>query len=542
MRSKAFYCLLLLLAIGNSCFAISTNPIQGLVHRVAPAYENRISFGTISADSGKDVFELEYSQGKLIIRGNNFNSMAVGLNYYLNNYCHTTVSWYKNDAVYLPEVMPVITGKIKRSARVKNRFFLNYCTFGYTMPWWQWADWERLIDWMALHGINMPLSITGEEMVWYKVWKKFGLTDEQIRSYFTGPAYLPWHRMANIDRWGGPLPFSWLNGQFALQKKIVARERDLNMTPVLPAFAGHVPAAIKTRFPNAKITSLGEWGGFSKKYRSNFLDPFDPLFNKIQQSFLTEQTKAFGTDHIYGADPFNEVTPPSWEPDYLASVSKTIYGSMAAVDPKAVWLQMSWLFYIDKDKWTNERIRSFLTAVPQNKMMLLDYYCENTEVWKLTDSFYKQPYLWCYLGNFGGNTMLVGNLKEVEARMENALNNGGANLSGIGSTLEGFDMNPGMYDYVFEKAWSEGPVDVNKWINGWAKRRPGGNDRHVENAWQQLLNTAYGSKDELGAAALTNAKPGFTGHGNWTTNPAISYKNADLLAAWQQLLQSNVKA
>jgi len=47
-------------------------------------------------------------------------------------------------------------------------------------------------------------------MVWYKVWKKIGLTDEEIRSYFTGPVYLPWHRMANIDGWNGPLPMQWL--------------------------------------------------------------------------------------------------------------------------------------------------------------------------------------------------------------------------------------------------------------------------------------------------------------------------------------------
>jgi len=542
-RSTILYCFIFLLVAGNACFAAqkNTDPIQALARRIAPAYEGRLVFENIAADSGRDVFELEGIKGKVFIRGNDFNSMAVGLNHYLKYYCHTSVSWFKNDAVVLPVVMPGVAQKIRQVARVKDRFFLNYCTFGYTMPWWSWSDWERCIDWMALNGINMPLSITGEEAVWYKVWKKFGLTDAQILGYFTGPAYLPWHRMANIDHWEGPLPTSWLENQVALQKKIVARERDLNMTPVLPAFAGHVPGAIKTKFPDAKITRLGKWGGFTEDYESNFLDPFDPLFKKIQQSFLSEQTKVFGTNHVYGADPFNEVTPPSWTPDYLASVSKTIYNTMADVDPKAVWLQMSWLFYIDRDKWTNERIKAFVTAVPQNKMILLDYYCENTEVWKITDGFFKQPYLWCYLGNFGGNTMLVGNLNEVEQRMENAFNNGGANLWGIGSTLEGFDMNPMMYDYVFEKAWSAGPVDVNKWVDSWAERRIGSNDEHVKKAWQILLKTVYAPKDHLGAATLTNAKPGLTGHGNWTTNPAIDYKNSELLEAWHQLLQANEK-
>lgn len=47
---------------------------------------------------------------------------------------------------------------------------------------------------------------------------------------------------------------------------------------------------------------------------------------------------------------------------------------------------------------------------------------------------------WCYLGNFGGNTTLTGNVKESGDRLDNALINGGSNLRGIGSTLEGLDV------------------------------------------------------------------------------------------------------
>ena len=133
----------------------------------------------------------------------------------------------------MPETLPVPEKTFSAEAKVDRRFFLNYCTYGYTMPYWQWKDWERFIDWMALNGVNMPLAITGQEAVWYKVWKKLGLTDQEIRSYFTGPTYLPWHRMANIDGWNGPLPMEWLDNQVELQKKILARERELNMKPLI---------------------------------------------------------------------------------------------------------------------------------------------------------------------------------------------------------------------------------------------------------------------------------------------------------------------
>ena len=35
------------------------------------------------------------------------------------------------------------------------------------------------------------------------------------------------------------------------------------MKPVLPAFAGHVPPAMKKYFPSANITQLGGWNTFN---------------------------------------------------------------------------------------------------------------------------------------------------------------------------------------------------------------------------------------------------------------------------------------
>ncbi len=517
--------------------------VRQLLQRLVPAHAQQFVCEKIAAGAkGEETFELKSRDGKIVLGGTNANAMAVGLNHYLKYYCHTNVSWYAANPVSMPEILPAIEGTIHRDARCKDRFFLNYCTFGYTMPWWQWNDWERLIDWMALHGVTMPLAITGQEAVWYRVWQKFGLNDEQIRNYFTGPAHLPWHRMANIDYWQGGLPHSWLDHQLELQKRIVAREREFNMTPVLPAFAGHVPAAIVTAHPGAKITLLGDWGGFDKKYLCHFLDPLDPLFKQIQKEFLTEQTKLFGTDHIYGCDPFNEVKPPSWEPDYLAKVGTTIHESMAAVDPDARWLQMTWVFYYDRKHWTNERIKAMVRSVPQDKMILLDYYGEMQEVWKMTEKYFNQPYLWCYLGNFGGNTMLAGNLKTVEERIENTFANGGSNLTGIGSTLEGFDVNPVMYDYLFEKAWTKGATNIDDWIRSYAASRCGGEDRNFIEAWEILFNKVYTKPAVLGQGMLTNARPTLTGHGNWSTNPAIHYDNRDLLRVWELLLKTRDKS
>lgn len=506
--------------------------VEQLTHRLIPDYADRFVF-EVAPEKDKDYYSLESKGGKILIRGNNANSMAAGLNYYLKYYCLTTVSWYADIPVEMPDALPEVKEPVTIEAKVDNRFFLNYCTYGYSMPFWQWQDWERLIDWMALNGVNMPLAITGQEAVWYKVWEKEGLTDEEIRSYFTGPTYLPWHRMANIDGWNGPLPMEWLESQAELQKKILARERELNMTPVLPAFAGHVPAALKRIHPDANIQYLGKWAGFDDKYRCHFLNPEEPLFAKIQKSFLEEQEKMFGTDHIYGVDPFNEVDPPSWEPEYLAQVSSDMYKTLVAADPEAVWLQMTWMFYHDRDLWTAPRIKALLTGVPQDKMMLLDYHCENVELWQTTDKFHGQPYIWCYLGNFGGNTTLTGNVKESVKRLDNALQNGGDNLRGIGSTLEGLDVHQFPYECIFEKAWTI-DRDERSWVDCLADRHVGAVSAPVREAWHILYDDIF-----VQVPRTLGILPGYrpqmwNNHDRRTSN---EYDNATLFRVWELLLE-----
>ena len=503
---------------------------MALARRMSPALTDKVQFKKIGADRGRDVFTLESRDGKVVIGGNNAGAMAVGLNRYLNRYCLTTVSWYADVAVQLPDRLPDVPAAERVTARVPQRFFLNYCTWGYTMPFWQWHDWERFIDWMALNGVNLPLAITGQEAVWYNVWTSLGMSDEQVRAYFTGPAYLPWHRMANIDGWCGPLPKQWLEHQTALQQHIVERERALGMRPVLPAFAGHVPGALRTLFPKADIQALGSWAGFDEQYRTYFLNSEDPLYSRIQRLFLEEQTRLFGTDHIYGIDPFNEVDPPSFEPDYLNKVTRHIYESLTAVDPDAEWLQMAWFLYYQRKDYTPERTRAMLTGVPQGKMTMLDYYCEYKEMWRDHEGFYGQPFIWCYLGNFGGNTNVQGRVREAGERIERALQECGPSLVGIGSTLEGLDVQQFPYEYILEKAWDYGKTD-DQVINQLADRHAGCVSPHAREAWRLLYDRVLDITPGNFAAPLPCSYPTMG-----KESRAVKYNPSELLAVWDALL------
>ncbi len=87
---------------------------------------------------------------------------------------------------------------------------------------------------------------------------------------------------------------------------------------------------------------------------------------RIGKMFIEEQVREYNrTDHVYNCDVFNEMTPRSSDPAYLAGTSRAVYRAMLAADPRAVWMMQGWLFYHAADFWKGEQIKALLTAVPQ---------------------------------------------------------------------------------------------------------------------------------------------------------------------------------
>jgi len=524
------------------------NTVSALIERILPGHSKDFIVETIETPPEEDVFEVEASEnGKIVLRGNSPLSQAVAFNWYLKHDAFVSVSWYADDAVSVPPELPLPKEKTHKTTKQKNRFFLNYCTFGYSMPYWRWRDWERFIDWMALNGINLPLAQTGNEYVWQKVWKEYGLTDGEIRKFFSGPSHLPWHHMSNLD--GGPdeLPQSYIDGQHALQKQILQRERSLGMTPVLCAFAGHVPGALKTRFPSANIKRLAiEWGKYPACW---FLDPMDPLFKEIETKFITEQTKEYGTDHWYATDPFNEIAPPKWDAGYLAGVAKAIYEGMAEADPEAIWMQMSWTFFVDRKQWTNERLSAMINAAPKGHMVILDYVSEANEGFRSTENYFGAPFIWNYLGNYGGNTSLIGPINKINDCLTRAMNDPAlANFSGVGGTLEGLN-NPVVYELPFNRVWEGPQMDLSQWVRDQARARAGGPDPKVEQAWELLREKFLKDKRkhyingvifQVTHPALRPSVP--PDKGDRMVKVQLPYANEDLAEVWSLLLQAGPKA
>lgn len=503
-----------------------------LVKRIVPQEASRFSVSLLEKQDGKDFFEVDRENGKIALRGTTGVAIASALNYYLKNYCHCQITWNGTN-LNLPNPLPEVPTKVHKETPYTYRYYLNYCTFNYSMSWWDLDRWQKEIDYMALNGINMPLALTGQNIIWDRVYKKLGFSTKELTPFFSGPAYFSWFWMGNLDGWGGPLPESWMKSHEILQKNILSRERELGMTPILPAFTGHVPPTFKDKFPQASLKKT-TWLDYPQVY---ILDPKDPMFEKIGKLFIEEETKTYGTDHYYSSDTFNENLPPTNDSTYLNNVSKKIYGAMAAADPKATWVMQGWLFYYQSDFWKPKQIQAIFSAVPDKKMIILDLWSESHPVWKQTEAYYGKSWIWCMLHNFGGNVSMRGNLKEIATAPSAALHDSkSGNLLGIGLTPEAIEQNPVMYELMLENVWRKEPIEVTSWLTDYLNRRYGKTNEDALAGWKILQKTVYASDNQNdGSQSIVTSRPTF----ERSSDKKREYASEALLPAWSFMVKAS---
>jgi alpha-N-acetylglucosaminidase len=517
----------------QACFA--------LIKRIIPQHAAKFDVGFIAKDGDNDTYELESTGNKIMLRGNNEVAVASALNYYLKNYLHYDIGWNTVEVHKYPVILPAIPKKIHKSSPYKYRYSFNYCTFNYSASWWTWDRWQRTIDWMALNGINMPLALTGQNSVWHSVYKNMGFSDKEMNGFFTGPAYFNWFWMGNLDGWGGPLSVSFMKKHEELQKKILSRERELGMKPILPAFTGHVPRSFKTHFPNAKLFTT-TWGDdFPGVAFSSMLDPNDSMFTEIGKKFMEEQTRTYGTDHFYSADTFNEMMPPSNDSTFLDKVGKKIYQSMAQTDTAATWIMQGWMFNYSPSFWQPTQMKALLNAVPNGKVIVLDLWADVNPEWDKTEAFYGKPWIWCMLHNFGGTNSLYGDLKKIGNDPNKAFHDKNAGrMLGIGLTMEAIDQNPVVYALMLDNVWRNDTINLDSWLKQYAHQRYGKQNADAEKAWAVLKNTTYSGQPWWGTASIITGRPTFDDEAKWTRT-YLHYKPAELLPAWSNLVAASAQ-
>lgn len=472
--------LLFLLACLCIPFSLWSNPVDGLLERICPGASHK--FIIQLQKGGNDFFELDQKGNKVVIRGNNYVNIATGLNWYLKYYAGIHLSWNGMTA-QLPESLPKVDTPLRKETNLSLRYDFNYCTYSYTMAFWDWNRWEKEIDWMALHGINLPLAAVGQECVWKNMLAKLGYTKEEINKFIAGPAFLAWWAMNNLEGWGGPNPDSWYTQQEALQKKILKRMREYGIEPVFPGYSGMVPHDANQKL-GLNVTEPKLWNGFT---RPAFLLPTDSRFKEIAALYYKEQEKLFGKANYYSMDPFHELEDTG-SVDFDAA-GKAVLHAMKAVNPKATWVIQG---------WTENPRPEMIKNLNNGDILILDLFSECRpmwgipSIWKREKGYEQHDWLFCMLENFGGNIGLHGRMDQLLNNFYLTKNNPlAAHLKGIGLTMEGSENNPVMFELMCELPWRPEKFTKEEWLKGYIKARYGTYDETVAKAWDILANGIY---------------------------------------------------
>ena len=461
--------------------AVQGSPVHDLLDRIDPGASAKFRIEVVR--DSVDFFEIDQAGDKVVVRGNDFVSIATGINWYLKYYAGVHLTW-NNMKAKLPAVLPPVKEKERHETGLKYRYDFNYCTYSYSMAFWDWERWEREIDWMALHGVNLPLVVTGMENVWRNILTQVGYSKQEVNEFVAGPGFLAWWYMNNLEGWGGPNPDAWYDHQERLMVRIIRRMYEYGMEPVYPGYAGMLPNNAAEKL-GVEVSEPGTWCGYK---RPAFLKPSDPAFERIARLYYVEMERLFGKAKFYSMDPFHEGGKVDGVD--LPAAGQAIMKTMKEANPEAVWVIQAWQ--------VNPR-PAMIDGLNAGDLLVLDLSSENRPMWGDPDSpwyrekgYGKHDWLYCMLLNFGGNVGMYGRMDRVINGFYTAKGHpNGKTMQGVGMTPEGIENNPVMYELLMELPWRTDKFTKEEWLKGYATARYGAADPKLIQAWKILGETAY---------------------------------------------------
>ncbi len=479
-----------LLGVHGAASGKADNPVAALVERLQPGQSSRFIFELAEQQSPDDFFELDSKGNKIVVRGNNYISVAAGLNWYLKYYAGVQVAWNNPHPRLSNLKFPKPKTVERHTTDMLVRYYMNYCTFSYSTAFWDWERWEREIDWMALHGINLPLSLTGAATVWRNTLLELGFDKTQIDNFIAGPAHQAWWLMNNLEAWGGPNPADWYDKQAELEQKIVVRYREWGIQPVFAGYGGMVPndTAMWRKLGLTQVQDPGLWCGYQ---RPGFLLPTDPMFGRIADTYYKNLKALYGEDARYFAiDPFHE--GGSTNGVDLPAAGAAIYNAMKRANPGAVWVAQAWQSCPHPE---------MIQDLPGGDVLVLDLFSESRPMWgdpqspwRREKGFGRHDWVYCMLLNFGGNVGMYGKMQRVidGYYLARSQRDGNARfLKGVGTAPEGIENNPIMFELLYELPWRPEKFDRIRWVEDYVQARYGRTLPQAVDAWKILANTVY---------------------------------------------------
>ncbi|MER5934885.1 alpha-N-acetylglucosaminidase [Streptomyces sp. NPDC002054] len=507
--------------------AFADTPAQAALKRLLPRQAGQFTLEPGAAGpAGQDTFTVSGTAGRITIHGNTPATQLTGVGWYLQHVAGADIGWPGDSLGELPEVLPAVPEPVTRSALVPHRYALNDTDDGYSGAYRSFAQHQRQIDLLALHGVNEVLVQAGAEYPYYRALQGFGYTAGELLEWIPGPAHQSWWLLQNLTGFGGPVSEQLLTARVALGRQIADQVRGLGMTPVLPGFFGTVPPGFSARNGSASVIPQGDWAGFE---RPDWLDPTEPVFARLAAAYYAEQRAAFGDSAMYRMSPLHE-GGQTGTVDVRAAAG-AVQAALHAAHPGALWAVLGW-----QDDPTSE----LLAGVDTSKLLILDGLSDRYNRLDREARWGGVPYAIGTIYNFGGHTTIGANTSVWIDRFEAWRGKADSALRGTAYMPEATGTNPAAFDLFTDLAWEPGPVDQKRWFADFAARRYGRPDAQAAAAWEELRLGPYSTSSGLWSESqdsLFTARPSLTavGAAHWSPK-AMRYPAAHVRRALDHLL------
>lgn len=439
-------------------------------------YEGAIELETLESQSGFDEYELEARGGTIRIRATSGTAAGAALNFYLKKFCRYYYGILTRSGT-LPPVPPDTDGIWRERSVFHYRYAFNYCTFGYSFAFYDWADWERMTDYLILAGYNLVLNPVGNECVWLELLQEFGYSRKDAKGWLSAPNYLPWQWMMNLSGFDSAYPDYWFTEQCEISRRLTRKLQEFGMGVMLPGYGGMVPDDFPSRFPGARVVGQDQWNGFG---RPSFLLPEDERFPGMAGRYYAIQKKLLGTEsaHYYSVDPFHEGGRK--DGIRLEAFARGILDAMKAADGKAVWAFQGWQANPD---------RNMLSALNREDVLICNLHGSLSP--DGGDDFLGYPHIYCTVNNFGGQQILRGDALGLYTVPHKLASSPHTACCGIGLMPEGAECDECLFDIVGELAVRESPLTFHAYVEEWLTARYGFADKRLCEAWQYLFEKVY---------------------------------------------------
>lgn len=452
--------------IDNIPFFLDEKEIYNFITRLTnETYASTFKVIKIDNNDPYDYYKMYCKDNKIIVEATSGVAFATAFNYYLNNYCSVYIGFITRNGI-LPIVPPMFNEVIENKSKFLYRYFLNYCTFGYSFAYFKKNDFEHLLDVIFLNGYNLVLNPVGQEAVWHRLLLKLGYSKEEAKAFLVPLPFMPWFNMMNMSSEEYDYNFE---DRINLARFINNRLYAFGASPMKVGYAGMVPNDYSTRFKDSLVKNQGLWCGYDRPeillYNDCKYDEIASLFYKIQDELLD-----FKDSHFYSIDPFHE----GGIKDGINITEFGIhnYNQMHKHDSKAVWAFQGW--------GDNPDIE-MLKGLNKEDVLVINLKADKIDL--------GYPYIFGCVNNYGGKNLLRGNIKQIiEKSYESNI--------GVGMLPEGVENSEILFDLFSFISVNSSKVNIEEFINYYIKNHFYKNTSNIKDYLNILANDIYINEDQ----------------------------------------------